>query len=68
MCLKQIEPCAQNWSTILGSIVSIIEGPICSLDEKENLYFDNGNDIYMSSEKHEEYGYRNNLNLLVMSY
>ena len=41
-CSKEIGLCAQNMTTILGSIVNIIVGgSICPLDERENFHFDN---------------------------
>ena len=54
MCLKDIELRAQNMLTNLGSIFSMIGGPIWPFNAHNNLYFDNEYDINMSSKKYEE--------------
>ena len=37
---KRLDYVLRNMITILGSIINIIEGRICTLNEHKNLYFD----------------------------
>ena len=50
MCAKDIGLCAQNFSTMLGSMVNIV---IWSSDNKESLHFDNEYDFHELKD-HEE--------------
>ena len=54
---KEIVLSAQNVITILGSLVNILEGTICSLNKHGNLHSDNKQYIHTSSKNYEESGY-----------
>ena len=57
MCLKEIGLCAQNMLTILSSVVNNTRGGhIEPLHEHENLCFDYGQDIHISSKNYEANG------------
>ena len=66
MCWKEIGLLAQNLLAILDAIVNIIGGPVWTLNDSENLHFDNENDMHMSSKKYEKSGYMHNLGLLIV--
>jgi len=57
---------AQNMLTILGSIVNMIGVTYMTLNEHENLHFDDEEDIYMSSKNYEANGYRHDLDSIII--
>lgn len=73
MCSKEFGLCVQNSSTILDVVVNVIgwgegERAICSYNNFENLHFDNEYDIHRSYEDYEKNGYKNELDLLIISH
>lgn len=54
--------------TMLGSIVNMIRRAICPLNKRENVHFDNEQDIHMTSENSEANRDGHNLDLLIISH
>ena len=66
MCFIEIGLCTHNMLIILGSIVNMIGVNYMTLNEYENVHFDNEKDIHMSSETCETNVYGNELDLLII--
>ena len=57
-------PCSKNVKIVLSSIINMMGGaPIWSLNERENLHFDNEYDIHVSFEQYEVNGFGYELGL-----
>ena len=57
MCSKRIGLRAQNMITNLDSLTYIVKDPIRPPHEHENLRFEDGSNICMTSNKYEQSGY-----------